>query len=130
MLLAKVPEDASSISLIISPVRRLGSVAEDVALVAVAAEQSVAVSSSPLEMHRRCGGVALARQPQIPIPELEPKIMKRLLRWTNRYFVAKYEYFSPDSHTGRMRAAVPRVALSTRSSSAALAAPARRWPPR
>ena len=63
-----------------SPVRRLGSAAVDVALVAVAAGQSVAVSSSPLEMHRRCGEEAWARQPQTPIRELEPEIRKRLLR--------------------------------------------------
>ena len=62
-----------------SPVRRLGSVAVDAVLVAVAAEQSVAVSSSPLEMRRRCGEVAWVRQPQTPIPELEPEIQKILI---------------------------------------------------
>ena len=55
---------------------RLGSAAVDAALVAVAAEQSVAVSSIPLEMRRRCGVVAWGRQPQTPIPELEPEIQK------------------------------------------------------
>ena len=60
--------------------RRLGSVAVDAALVAVAAaEQSVAVSSSRLEMRRRCGEVAWARRPQTPTPELEPEIQIRLL---------------------------------------------------
>ena len=58
---------------------RLGSAAVDVALVAVAAGQSVAVSSSPLEMHRRCGEEAWARQLQTPIRELEPEIQKILL---------------------------------------------------
>ena len=59
--------------------RRLGSVAVAAALVAVAAEQSVAVSSSRLEMRRRCGEVAWARQPQTPIRELEPEIQNILL---------------------------------------------------
>ena len=58
---------------------RLGSAAVDVALVAVAAGLSVAVSSSPLEMHRRCGEEAWARQPPTPIRELEPEIQKILL---------------------------------------------------
>ena len=53
--------------------RRQGFVAAEPVALAVVAEQSVAVSSSRPEMHRRCVGAGWVRQPQTPTLELEPK---------------------------------------------------------